>query len=248
MKKKFAGRATHGIIASVWAFSAFWTLPPLFGLWSRYGPEPFHTSCSVDWHDGSLSAIIYIVCLLLGRAACITFCYLLPIVLVVTLYTILLRHVMRYHPTVIGSGGMSVGEESVGSCGDCLHLKPMERHLLKSKIWGKTSKMRRKLELVLAFYEESIQNQRRLVPLSGTMQREDVDRKVTEMRFPVERSGGCEEVEGMRRELLWIVVLRGRRGSPAAAASLAILDVFRLNLLNRLVEASEWTHKEHQTK
>ncbi|CAG0898270.1 unnamed protein product [Darwinula stevensoni] len=123
-KKRLSGKLVCAVISFVWVFSVLWTLPPLLGLWSRYVQEPFYTSCSIDWDDTSLSAIVYIV-------ATITFCYLFSIVLVATLYTIVLRHVMRYHPTNIHAGGMAVRSGSSISCGNCLGLKPMELHLLK---------------------------------------------------------------------------------------------------------------------
>ncbi|CAG0902687.1 unnamed protein product [Darwinula stevensoni] len=124
LEKRLSGKLVWGFIVFVWVFSVIWPLPPLLGLWSRFVQGPFSISCSIDWHDTSFSAIIYIV-------ATTIFCYLFSIVLVATLYTIVLRHVMRYHPTVIHSGGVPV--RSSICCGNCLGLKPMELHLLKVK-------------------------------------------------------------------------------------------------------------------
>ncbi|XP_055955064.1 rhodopsin, G0-coupled-like [Patella vulgata] len=44
----------HHMISLMWAYSLVWTVPPLFG-WSSYIPEPFGTSCSIDWKNGELT-------------------------------------------------------------------------------------------------------------------------------------------------------------------------------------------------
>ncbi|CAG0884931.1 unnamed protein product [Darwinula stevensoni] len=62
------------------------------------------------------------------------FCYVLPIMLVATLYTIVLRHVVRYYPNIIHMQGVVTRTEGTFISRNCLGLKPMEVHLLKMNI------------------------------------------------------------------------------------------------------------------
>ncbi|XP_075057787.1 vertebrate ancient opsin-like isoform X1 [Mixophyes fleayi] len=70
-------KAWLGILIS-WAYSLFWTLPPLFG-WSSYGPEGPGTTCSVNWHSRDAINTSYIVCLFI-------FCLALPFMVIVYCY------------------------------------------------------------------------------------------------------------------------------------------------------------------
>ena len=36
-------------IALIWAYTVFWAVLPAFGFGS-YGPEPFGTSCTINWY------------------------------------------------------------------------------------------------------------------------------------------------------------------------------------------------------
>ncbi|KAL3872950.1 hypothetical protein ACJMK2_036119 [Sinanodonta woodiana] len=47
------------ILVGVWTYSTIWALLPFLG-WGSYGPEPFHTSCSIDWIGKSVSAQTYV--------------------------------------------------------------------------------------------------------------------------------------------------------------------------------------------
>ncbi|XP_052005947.1 teleost multiple tissue opsin 3a [Xyrauchen texanus] len=65
-------------VAGSWLYSLVWTLPPFIG-WSSYGPEGVGTTCSVQWHQRSISNMSYVVCLFI-------FCLLLPLMLMVFCY------------------------------------------------------------------------------------------------------------------------------------------------------------------
>ncbi|XP_028988365.1 vertebrate ancient opsin-like [Betta splendens] len=65
-------------IALSWAYSLFWTLPPLFG-WSHYGPEGPGTTCSVNWTSKTANNISYIICLFV-------FCLIVPFFAIVFCY------------------------------------------------------------------------------------------------------------------------------------------------------------------
>ncbi|XP_071545305.1 rhodopsin, G0-coupled-like isoform X2 [Panulirus ornatus] len=68
----------------VWFYCLVWTVAPLLG-WSSYTREPFQVSCSTDWHDRSVSGIIYSFCL-------VVFCFLVQLAaLVVCYYKILMK-------------------------------------------------------------------------------------------------------------------------------------------------------------
>ncbi|XP_027886916.1 pinopsin-like isoform X3 [Xiphophorus couchianus] len=78
-------------VAFSWLYSLAWTLPPLLGWSSSYGPEGPGTVCSVQWRRRSVTARSYIICLFV-------FCLLLPLLLMFFCYGRILlavRGVMR---------------------------------------------------------------------------------------------------------------------------------------------------------
>ncbi|XP_075057788.1 opsin-3-like isoform X2 [Mixophyes fleayi] len=81
-------KAWLGILIS-WAYSLFWTLPPLFG-WSSYGPEGPGTTCSVNWHSRDAINTSYIVCLFI-------FCLALPFMVIVYCYGRLLVAIKQFY-------------------------------------------------------------------------------------------------------------------------------------------------------
>lgn len=70
-----------------WAYSLFWTVPPLLG-WSSYGIEGAGTSCSVSWTVQTAQSHAYIICLF-------TFCLGIPILVMVYCYSRLLLAVKQ---------------------------------------------------------------------------------------------------------------------------------------------------------
>ncbi|XP_033931232.1 opsin-5 [Pseudochaenichthys georgianus] len=71
-------------LAFVWAYAAFWATMPLVG-WGNYAPEPFGTSCTLDWWlaQASVSGQTFVVAILF-------FCLILPTVLMVFSYVMII--------------------------------------------------------------------------------------------------------------------------------------------------------------
>ncbi|XP_066217494.1 opsin-5 [Saccopteryx leptura] len=71
---------TYICLAVIWAYASFWTTMPLVGL-GDYVPEPFGTSCSLDWWlaQASVAGQIFILNILF-------FCLLLPTAVIVFSY------------------------------------------------------------------------------------------------------------------------------------------------------------------
>ncbi|KAL4224016.1 hypothetical protein ACF0H5_017473 [Mactra antiquata] len=60
------------------SYALFWTATPLVG-WSSYGPEPFGTSCTINWYGETLTDKTY-------NSLCIVFCYCVPLGILITCY------------------------------------------------------------------------------------------------------------------------------------------------------------------
>ncbi|XP_017703170.1 PREDICTED: opsin-5 [Rhinopithecus bieti] len=67
-------------LAAIWAYASFWTTMPLVGL-GDYAPEPFGTSCTLDWWlaQASVGGQVFILNILF-------FCLLLPTAVIVFSY------------------------------------------------------------------------------------------------------------------------------------------------------------------
>ncbi|XP_062857301.1 opsin-5 [Trichomycterus rosablanca] len=65
----------------VWLYAAFWASMPLVG-WGSYAPEPFGTSCTLNWWQAqaSVSGQSFVMCMLI-------FCLVLPTCIIVFSYT-----------------------------------------------------------------------------------------------------------------------------------------------------------------
>ncbi|CAJ1063619.1 pinopsin-like [Xyrichtys novacula] len=66
-------------VAVSWLYSLFWTVPPLLGWSSSYGPEVPSITCSIQWHQRSAVARSYI-------SGLFVFCLLLPLLLMLFCY------------------------------------------------------------------------------------------------------------------------------------------------------------------
>ncbi|XP_076466170.1 rhodopsin, G0-coupled-like [Babylonia areolata] len=66
------------VLLAIWAHSLLWTSLPLFG-WNRYVPEPFLTSCTIDWVRPDGPGRAYVVLTVLTcyalHVGVVTFCY-----------------------------------------------------------------------------------------------------------------------------------------------------------------------------
>lgn len=71
---------TYICLAFIWAYASFWTTMPLVGL-GDYVPEPFGTSCTLDWWlaQATVGGQIFILNILF-------FCLLLPTAVIVFSY------------------------------------------------------------------------------------------------------------------------------------------------------------------
>ncbi|XP_035474156.1 opsin-5 isoform X1 [Scophthalmus maximus] len=71
-------------LAFVWAYVAFWATMPLIG-WGNYAPEPFGTSCTLDWWlaQASVSGQTFVVSILF-------FCLILPTGIIVFSYVMII--------------------------------------------------------------------------------------------------------------------------------------------------------------
>ncbi|XP_064196337.1 opsin-5 [Anguilla rostrata] len=72
----------HAFLAMVftWLYASFWATMPLVG-WGNYAPEPFGTSCTLDWWlaQASASGQSFVMCILF-------FCLIFPTVIIVFSY------------------------------------------------------------------------------------------------------------------------------------------------------------------
>ncbi|CAL8312443.1 unnamed protein product [Lota lota] len=71
---------TFLVLVLVWFYAAFWATMPLLG-WGSYAPEPFGTSCTLDWWlaQASLSGQTFVMTILF-------FCLVLPTAIIVFSY------------------------------------------------------------------------------------------------------------------------------------------------------------------
>ncbi|XP_029966152.1 opsin-5 [Salarias fasciatus] len=71
-------------LALVWLYAAFWATMPLLG-WGSYAPEPFGTSCTLDWWlaQASLSGQSFVMAILF-------FCLVLPTGIIVFSYVMII--------------------------------------------------------------------------------------------------------------------------------------------------------------
>lgn len=68
----------------VWLYAAFWATMPLMG-WGNYAPEPFGTSCTLDWWlaQASVSGQTFVMSILF-------FCLILPTGIIVYSYVMII--------------------------------------------------------------------------------------------------------------------------------------------------------------
>ncbi|KAG9276574.1 hypothetical protein AMEX_G8896 [Astyanax mexicanus] len=93
-------------IVVMWAYTLFWASLPVFGFGS-YGPEPYGTSCSINWWrmNSSLNERIYIYLMLL-------MCFIMPTLIILTSYTAIIITVYRSGRTLASISSSSVSHGS----------------------------------------------------------------------------------------------------------------------------------------
>nr|XP_033959334.1 opsin 9 [Pseudochaenichthys georgianus] len=89
-------------LALLWVYTSFWAVLPAFGFGS-YGPEPYGTSCSINWWriKTSLNDRIYIFLIMM-------LCFGFPALIIVASYVIILRKVYRSSRTLASIPSASV--------------------------------------------------------------------------------------------------------------------------------------------
>ena len=72
-------KSAFAIVALLWGMTLAWTLPPIYGIWSRYAPEGLLTTCSIDYLTRSFKCKSYLLSIFFGLfilpLAIVTFCY-----------------------------------------------------------------------------------------------------------------------------------------------------------------------------
>ncbi|XP_046894782.1 opsin 9 [Hypomesus transpacificus] len=93
-------------IALIWAYTVFWAVLPAFGFGS-YGPEPFGTSCTINWWKmrSSLKDRAYIFLIL-------TLCFGVPTLTIIVSYLAILRTVYKSHQTLASIPSSTVTHSS----------------------------------------------------------------------------------------------------------------------------------------
>ncbi|XP_014220631.1 opsin, ultraviolet-sensitive [Trichogramma pretiosum] len=77
------------LVTAIWTYVLPWALMPLMGVWGRYVPEGFLTSCTFDYITDSPEIRYF-------TATIFTFSYCLPMTLIVFFYSKIVGHVMSH--------------------------------------------------------------------------------------------------------------------------------------------------------
>lgn len=110
-------------LAFVWVYAAFWATMPLIG-WGSYAPEPFGTSCTLDWWlaQASVSGQSFVMAILF-------FCLILPTGIIVFSYVMIIfkvkssaKEISHFDARIRNSHNLEmkltkVGERLEGRCG-----------------------------------------------------------------------------------------------------------------------------------
>nr|APY20525.1 ultraviolet sensitive opsin [Chrysis viridula] len=76
-------------IVLIWTYTIPWALMPLMGVWGRFVPEGFLTSCSFDYLTDSSEIRIF-------TATIFTFSYMIPMTLIIFYYSQIVSHVINH--------------------------------------------------------------------------------------------------------------------------------------------------------
>nr|ADQ01811.1 opsin protein [Leptuca pugilator] len=77
------------MVVGIWAYASPWSLLPLFGIWGRFVPEGFLTTCSFDYLSEDLNTRSFV-------GAIFVFSYILPGMLIVYFYSQIFSHVKSH--------------------------------------------------------------------------------------------------------------------------------------------------------
>lgn len=82
-------KRTSLMILLIWAWSALWSVPPLFG-WGNYIPEGLQTECTFDYLTQDVNNISFVSCMYIGS-------FVLPIAMIVVSYRGIVAAVFAHH-------------------------------------------------------------------------------------------------------------------------------------------------------
>lgn len=76
-------------IVLIWTYTIPWALMPVMGVWGRFVPEGFLTSCSFDYLTDTNEIRIFV-------ATIFTFSYCIPMILIIYYYSQIVSHVVNH--------------------------------------------------------------------------------------------------------------------------------------------------------
>lgn len=123
----------------VWIYAGFWATMPLMG-WGNYAPEPFGTSCTLDWWlaQASVSGQTFVMSILF-------FCLVLPTGIIVYSYVMIIykvkssaKEISNFDAQIRNSHSLEMKLTKVSE--RTIHVCPVWSNDLK--LWGTNSNIR----------------------------------------------------------------------------------------------------------
>nr|BAG80978.1 opsin [Triops granarius] len=109
--RPFDGKLSRGkvltICAGIWLWATPFSLMPLFGIWGRFVPEGFLTTCSFDYMTETSSIRWFVGCVF-------TYSYIIPLGLIVYYYSKIVGHVQE-HERILREQARKMNVESLRS-------------------------------------------------------------------------------------------------------------------------------------
>ncbi|KAK7063127.1 Melanopsin [Halocaridina rubra] len=111
--KPFEAKMSRGtafmMVLGIWAYASPWCLLPLFGIWGRYVPEGFLTTCSFDYLTPDENTRTFV-------AAIFFFAYIVPGFFIVYFYSQIFSHV-RSHEKAMRAQAKKMNVDNLRSAG-----------------------------------------------------------------------------------------------------------------------------------
>ncbi|XP_071519509.1 opsin, ultraviolet-sensitive-like [Panulirus ornatus] len=111
--KPFEAKITRGtaflMVLAIWGYATPWCLLPLFGIWGRFVPEGFLTTCSFDYLTEDEKTRTFV-------AAIFFFSYIIPGVLIIYFYSQIYGHV-RAHEKAMKAQAKKMNVDNLRSVG-----------------------------------------------------------------------------------------------------------------------------------
>lgn len=97
-------------ILLIWMYTTPWALMPLMGVWGRFAPEGFLTTCTFDYITDSDDVRSFV-------ATIFTFSYVVPMTLIIYYYSQIVGHVIN-HEKALKAQAKKMNVESLRSNAD----------------------------------------------------------------------------------------------------------------------------------